>query len=771
MGAVFRAHDGRLGRDVAIKVLSDAIAHDPGALARFRGEARVVAALSHPNILFLLDVGETGGVHYAVTELLEGENLRALVARGPVPAPRALAIAHEIAEALAAAHDKGIVHRDIKPENIFLTSHGHAKLLDFGIAREAPGIRSGEDTRTPTVSVYTQPGAIVGTVSYMSPEQASGRPVESGSDRFSLGVVLYEMLVGKRPFVRATVPETLTAIIREEPEPLETVAPGVPAPVRSIVERCLAKDPAHRYASTGELAGAIWTVLKHLGDMTLQPGVAPAPPTPPPTTREPTRSRRTGRRKRIRSLVVLPLVDVSHDPEQEYFADGMTEALTAVLAKIHSLRVISRTSAMRYKGTDKPLSQIAGELAVDGVVEGSVLRAGSRVRISAQLVHAATDTHVWAESYERDLSDVLLLQSEVARAIASEIHVAVTPEEARRLAAARRVDPEAYEACLKGRFHWYKISRESLETALRYFQLALERDQSSATAWAGIAASWLLMCDAGFLPQHEAVPKAKAAAHEALGLDESLAEVHVTLGNLAFMTWDWWSAERHFRRALELDASSSDARFFYSDFLMSMRRFDESDAHLARSLELDPLSPFLRCFEGWHLVYRGLFDEAIAALEKVVRAEPSFSSPRMALWGAHYRKGDLERAFTSAVGFFEVLGDREIVDALVEGHGASGYASGMKLAAGLLEARAAGAHVPGVRVARLFAHAGEADRALDWLEKAYVARESPLVHLPVAWDWEGLRSTPRFRSLLDRMGLPSFSGYSGERLALEERPR
>ena len=453
--------------------------------------------------------------------------------------------------------------------------------------------------------------------------------------------------------------------------------------------------------------------------------------------------------------MVLPLQNFSSDPEQEYFADGMTEALIANLAKVRALRIISRTSAMRYKGTEKSLPEIAAELGVDAVVEGSVMRVGRRVRITAQLIHAATDAHLWAKSYDRDLEDVLLLQSEVARAIVDEIRVAVTAEEARRLGSPRRVDPEAYDACLKGRFHWYKLSREHLDIALQYFHLALEKDPGCARAWAGIAATWFSLSDAGFVPHREAVPKAKEAALRALELDWSLAAVRVTLANISFGSeWDWSGAEREFRQAIELDPNSADARFFYADFLISMGRDDEATTESRRALELDPLSFFIQGFFGWHLVYLHRCDEAIAHLHKTLQMETDFSSAHLGLWGAFYRKGLREEALAAATKFFAVLGDGAVVEALRRGESASGYEGAMGLAALELEKRAAATHVPAVRIARLWAHAGQVDRALEWLEKAYAWRESPLVHLRAGWDWDSLRGDPRFQSLLHRMEFP-----------------
>jgi TolB-like protein/Tfp pilus assembly protein PilF len=467
------------------------------------------------------------------------------------------------------------------------------------------------------------------------------------------------------------------------------------------------------------------------------------------------RVRATEPRPRIRSLAVLPMVNLSGDPQQEYFADGMTDVLITDLSKIQAVKVISRTSVMQYKAAKKPLPQIARELRVDGVIEGAVQRADGKVRVTVQLIHAATDTHLWAGSYERDFRDVLTLQGEMARAVAREIEAALTPEEAARLVSARPVSPKAYEAYLKGQFHWYKLSPGHLDRALSYFQFALEEDPNHALAHVGIANVWLVRADAGFMLPGEAFPKARAAVLKALELDGALAEGHIALANvMALYDQDWPAGEREFRRAIELNPNSADGHFMYADFLISMKRSEEWAVEMQRVLDLDPLNPFFQCFYGWHLVYLHQCDDAILRLREALAADPSFPSARMGLWGAHYRKGMHEDALTEAGKFFAALGDHETEDALRRGYSEGGYSRAMHLGAEMLAKRSRRCHVPGVRIARLYAHAGENDRALEWLQRAFEQRETPLMHLSVAWDWDALRDDPRFRDLLHHVGLP-----------------
>jgi len=391
---------------------------------------------------------------------------------------------------------------------------------------------------------------------------------------------------------------------------------------------------------------------------------------------------------------------------------------------------------------------------VDGILEGSVQRSGGRVRITAQLIRTATDTHLWAESYERDSRDVLTLQGDVARAVAREINVALTPEESTHLSSARPVNPEAYEAYLKGQSHWYWLSREHLDTALEYFQLALRKDPNYPLAYVGVANVWLMRGDSGWMPASEAFPKAKASVSRALELDDSLAAAHITLANIeSLYDHNRSAAEREFRRGIELNPNSADGHFMYADFLISMKRVDEWSTEIHKTLDLDPFNPFFQCFYGWQLIYVRRYDEAIAQLRKVLATEPDFSSAHMGLWGAYYKKGMHDEALAEAIKFFVALHDVAVADALTHGYRQGGYARAMHRGAAVLAERSKRTHVPAVRIARLYAHAGDKDEVLRWLRKAYDDRESPLLHLSVAWDWDFLRNDPRFQDLLRRVEL------------------
>jgi TolB-like protein len=458
----------------------------------------------------------------------------------------------------------------------------------------------------------------------------------------------------------------------------------------------------------------------------------------------------------VESLAVLPMVNLSGDSAQDYFADGITEVLSTDLARLGGFkRVIARGSVIRYKGTSKPLEDIARELKVDALVTGSVLRSGDRVSITAQLLDPATGAQLWTNRYERDLQDVLVLRSEIVSAIVREIRMKLSPTEEARLASAGRVNTEAFEAYLKGRFHWFKQTREDYDLAERYFQLALDKDPAYALAYAGLGSVWRMRGDAGFRPPSETFPKASAFMARALALDDSLADLHVELGNHLVLTqWDWAAGEREYRRAIDANPNLADAHFFYADLLLVLKRPEEWNREIHRALELDPLNDFNWSFYGWQLNYVGRYDEAIPIFKRLLPTGPNKATNYLGLWGAYYRKGMYDEALASAREYFAAAGDGEFINALGAGGNAAAYRAGMKRAGEAMVVRATQRHVPAIRVARMFAHAGDADSALHWLEQAFENHEPPMERLGVVWDWLDLHSEPRFQNLLRRLNLP-----------------
>ena len=767
MGEVYRARDERLGRDVAIKVLPPEFASDPERLRRFEQEARAAGRLNHPNILAVYDVGTFEGAPYIVTELLEGETLRDRLAGGGLIMRKGVEFGVQIAQGLSAAHEKGIVHRDLKPANVFVTNDGHVKILDFGIAKLVAPRSPGEPAQATTVVEVTEAGATLGTVGYMSPEQVRGQAVDHRSDIFSFGAVLYEILSGRSPFRRDTAADTASAILQDEPAPL---LDAVPPELKRIVRRCLEKRPEDRFQSARDLAFDLQAAAEALGAgpvarpaaqprRLLWAGVAVLVAVAAAASIYVVVRGRSGgpaAAGRIRSLAVLPLANLSGDPAQEYFSDGMTEELITNLSKISALKVISSTSVMQFKGTKKPLREIAQALGVDGIIEGSVLRAGDRVRITAQLINAATDTHLWAESYERDMRDVLALQGEVARAVAGEVKAALTPQEKARLASARPVNPEAYDAYLKGLHHWYVLTPADLDTAQRYFELALEKDANYALAYAGVSLVWAGRQQMGFTAPSEAAPKAKAAALKAVALDDAIAEAHYALACVrAWSDWDWAGAEPEFKRAIELNPSFPDARAYYSHYLMIMERPKEALPQMERALELDPFNVLFQTIYAIDLLYLRRYDDAIAQARRALQTTPDFVLANCALWEAFEAKGMDKEAQTAAKAlYFSVYGVREVAGALDRGYAEGGYRAAMRRAADALAAHARTAFVLPTDVANLYVSARDPDRALDWLGNGLAARDPALPYLGLPF-YDNLRSDPRFQSLLRRIGLPT----------------
>ena len=471
--------------------------------------------------------------------------------------------------------------------------------------------------------------------------------------------------------------------------------------------------------------------------------------------------------KRRVMLAVLPLETLGA-AGQDHLAPGLTEDVITHLGRLYadSIGIIARTSIVRYEGTRTPIADIGRELGVEYVVEGTVRRAADRVRITAQLIRVCDQTHVWAERYDRDLSDILTLQEEMAAAIAARI--GVTLVDRRPLPSARWTDPQAYEAYLMGRFHWYKLSLRSLDVALDYFEAALARDPSFAPAYEGIARVWLMRVDTGIVPPSPARAKTREAVLKSLECDPNLESAHVTLGNYRFChEWDWQGGAESFRRAIALNPSSAEAHFFHADLLISLGRWDEAEREMRQACDLDPRNFFFQCFNGWHLIYRGRHEEAVEQLTSIVTSEPRFASAHLGLWGAFFSLGRHAQAMLAARAFFQSIDDGEMLAVLTAVQGAASYAATMRRAGDLLAARADSnaCHVPAIRVARLYAHANDRQRALEWLHRACDARESPLVHLAVGWDWRTLRDTKAFGAILRRVGLPEVANAAARRAA------
>jgi len=797
MGVVYKAEDTRLDRTVAIKFLPEEVAHDREALKRFSREARAASALNHPNICTVYDLGEHEGQPFIVMECLEGQTLKQLIDAGegsprpfearrvPLRTDRLVDLGIQIANALDAAHSKGIVHRDIKPANIFVTEHGEAKLLDFGLAklvREREARKQATHDSTTSDGTVTSSGKVMGTAEYMSPEQVRAGELDARTDLFSLGLVLYEMATGQRAFSGDSVGAVVNAILHRVPPSPRLFNLDLPPKFEEIISKAIEKDRALRYQTASDMRadlqrlkrdtdseqGSVQPVVAHQRSDWKRRGWVAAGITSLALLAiamllvglnvDRWRDRLLGHETalHIQSLAVLPLENLSHDPEQDYFADGMTEALIGELSQIGPLRVISRNSVMQYKGQRKPTPQIAKELNVDALVEGSVLRWGHRVRISAQLVQANPERNLWAKNYERDLIDVLALQSEVARGIVEEIQVKLAPQEQDRLRPARAVKPEAYDAYLQGRYFWNKRDRESLMKGLEYFQQAVELDPTYALAHAGVADSYAVLGANVWLSPREAFPKAKAAALEALRIDDTAAEAHASLALVKQQEWDWAGAEREFKSALALNPGYASAHQWYSLSLSLAGRHEDAIREAQRAAELDPLSTVISLNTGEVLYFARRFEEARRAIQRTLQVSPDFSPARYYLGLVYLHDhefkesiAELQEAATlspeddrkkAALGYAYAVSARKIdsQDILTQ-----------------LKNQSKRRYVSPYVLALICVGLGKKGEAFEWLEKAYKQRDSDLPAIRLEPMFDPLRSDPRFRELLGRINFPT----------------
>jgi serine/threonine-protein kinase len=739
MGGVWKAVDTRLDREVAIKLLPEELAAEPERLARFESEAKAVAALNHPNIVTLHSVEESDGVHFITMELVRGRTVADLIPSCGLSVERFFELAIPLADAVHSAHERGLTHRDLKPTNLMVSQEGRVKVLDFGLARFREQETTFRNDDLPTKTL-TQEREIRGTMPYMSPEQVKGQPLDHRTDIFSLGVILYEMATGRRPFQGETSADLIAAILRDEPRPLTDLNRAMSRQVGGLVSDCLAKQARRRIQTALSLRERLEQL--RLEDETRDlSGVARRVADAAPA---------------LSSLAVLPLENLSGDPAQEFFADGMTDALITDLAKIKTLKVISRTSVMQYKGARKPLREIAAELGVGAVVEGSVLRSGQRVRISAQLIDATSDEHLWAESYDRELQDVLTLQGEVAEAIAGHVCAKLTEQDRARLATERTVCPEAHECYLKGRHFWYKRTTEDVKKGLALFRRAIELDSDYAPAWAGVADSYLV--DGGRylgVPAEEAYARAREAAEKALELDDDLGEAHTSLGGvLSDYDWNWAEAKREYKRAIELNPNYATAHYWYADHLSRMGRHDEAIREARFAQEIDPLSLISNHMVAWVLYFARRHDDAVEQARRTLELDDAYvASYRLLGWASE----ETER-------FDEAIAAHERAAALSSGSpnfkGPLGRAlalSGRKgRALRILEELLASSRttpVSALDVAVIHSAMGDVDRAFQWLTRACDEHADHVPYLKVSPRVDSLRSDPRFEALMQRLRL------------------
>ena len=769
MGVVYRAHDERLERDVALKVLPPEMLADAAARKRFRKEALSLSRLNHPNIGTVFDFDTQDGVDFIVMELIPGITLGERLRDGPLAESEVARLGDQLAEGLSAAHAQGVIHRDIKPANVRITPEGRVKLLDFGLAMAAR-LSSG----TASTESVTVMGQVMGTVPYMSPEQLRGERVDARSDQFSLGAVLYEMATGQRSFPQESQPRVITAILSGTPLPPRQLRGELTPELERIVLKCLEKDRERRYGSAADLA----TDLKRL----IQPDAA--------AVRRPV-SRSVVRRVTIGvaaalavavgaalvaldvgglrgllfqrtaagmipSLAVLPLANLSGNPDEEYFADGMTDEIITRLAQVQALKVISRTSAMQYKGTKKGPRQIAKELGVRMLVEGTVLMSGDRVRISAALIEASTQRSVWAETLERNLADVFAVQSEIAGTVVERLRARLTPEERQRIAAVRRVNPEAYAEYLRGRRLVQSSNPVEQEKSIEHFQRAIDLDPSYAQAYVGLSLAYRATSSIAVAPR-EAMPRARAAALRALELDSTLSEARGAVGYVAaFYDWNWKEGEAELRGALARDPGDALMHSYLGYFLTTAGRFDEAMNEYTRAKELDPLSDWIAYQTLFPPYNARRYGETIAAARAMLKAEPNLLYANHPLAQALLMSGDAQTAVNTWKEMLRVDPGAYPARAwLAYGLGVLGHLEEARANVRELENQARSGFVGAYFMGIAYTGLGDKDRAFAWLEKGFEDRSEDMVFLNVEPGWDPLRSDPRFKGILRRMGFAS----------------
>ena len=726
MGEVYRARDTRLGRDVAIKVLPAEFASDPDRLRRFEQEARATGQLNHPNILTVFDIGRHEGAPYIVTELLEGETLQERLRPGGLPLRKAVEIAIEIARGLAAAHDKGIIHRDLKPANLFVTIDGRVKILDFGIAKLAAPRSAHESAETAPVPGATEAGTALGTVGYISPEQLRGQPVDHRTDVFSFGCVLYEMLSGRRAFAGETTADTIAAVLGKNPAPLGV---GVPSALQGIVRRCLEKLPEGRFSSAHDLVLALNAVSE-----TLLTGQAPSEPP-------------------AKSIVVLPFENLSPDPENAFFADGLTEELIADLSKVRVLRVISRTSAMLLKGSKKDVPTIARELNVRYVLEGSVRRAGNSLRITAQLIDAAHDAHLWAEKYSGTLDDVFAIQEKVSRSIVDALKLTLTADEKHRLAARMIPDVKAFDLYLQARREAYHLmTEEALDHAVRLTRQALDIVGPNALLYSLLAEIEFIYHDQGIHHGEESLRSGESWAKRALELAPETAPAFQALGSIQARRGDMVQAIHNLRRANELQ-TSGETLCFLAWRCSEVGQMAEARRCAADAVSVDPLLWFCQWSHAWVALLDGDFATALGRWRDAIASggEAPIKTFFLAVIAAYAGRLD------EACPLFAQFADAELggMSTLSSALGAL-FRRDTKAAAGLLEGQVIRDYATRDKemswwVAAGCSHCGWTEEALHWLANAidlgfvnhrFLSTIDPFL--------AALRGEPRFQALMER---------------------
>jgi len=723
MGVVYKAEDIKLKRTVALKFLPQDLTRDPESNQRFVHEAQAASSLDHPHICTIYEIDETDdGQLFISMAYYEGETLKKKIERGPLKLEDALNITIQVAQGLDKTHSKGIIHRDIKPGNIFITEDGQVKIVDFGLAKLAGETR------------ITKTGTALGTVAYMSPEQARGGEIDHRTDIWSLGVVLYEMLTGHLPFKGECWEAVIYSIFKEEPQPLRQLRSDVPEPLQQVVLKMMQKEPRKRYEDVEAL-------IADLKSIDLKPDSAA--------------SSMIAEEKPSSSIAVLPFLDMSPQKDQEYFCDGIAEELINSLTQIKGVRVVARTSAFSFKGKDTDIHEIGRKLNVETLLKGSVRKAGNRLRITAQLVNVTDGYYLWSEKYDRGMKDIFAIQDEISLAIVDKLKVKLLGGEKAKLVKRHTEDLEAHNLYMRGRFFWNKRTDEGLRKAIEYFEHTIEKDPNYALAYAGLADSYIILQDYSYVSPKDIYPKAKEAVRKALEIDGTLAEAHTSLAQITFRHWDWEGGEREFKRAMELTPNYATAHHWYALLLMYLDRFDEAIEEIKRAHELDPLSLVINRNAAMVFYFARRYDRALEAFKNTLELDPNFSMAHAYLGKVYLQMAMYEEALREFQKEKDITGRS---DPLVETWRGIAYESlgrrgeAQQVLDDLLE-HAKKAYVPPLLLANLYFALGEKDEGFKWLDKSYEERDSTLLEIKVDPGLDSVRSDPRFTALLKKMGL------------------
>ena len=808
MGEVYLATD-KMGRRVAMKLLAARLIKDQQHVARFLQEARTVLALNHPNIVTVYDIGEADGTYYIASELIEGETLRRSLETGELELGAVLEISIQVATALAAAHEKGIVHRDIKPENAMIRSDGYVKVLDFGIAKLTEDFNAPVGTEAPTrPKVETAEGIVIGTASYMSPEQARGLKVDMRADIWSCGAMLYEMLTGQTPFIGGSAADVVAHILDREPAPLARYVKDPPVELQRIVSKALMKNRDERYQTMKDLLldlkalkqeiefaaklerlsapgeGVVYRTSGAAAESSNTPEMIAADSSTRPVSsaefifREIKQhkrgvlvafsvlllaavalgvwyfARRSSSSAQIESIAVLPFINASGNSDVEYLSDGMTESLIDSLSQLPNLSVKARSSVFRYKGKEVEPQQAASELSVQAIVNGRVVQRGDDLTLYLSLVDARNGNQIWGDQYNRKLSDLVGLQNEIARDVSQKLRARLSGADEQKVAKTYTANAEAYQLYLKGRYHVLKLTLSEIQTGISDFQQAIAIDPSYALAYVGLADAYRSAL-AGDMPPTELLPKAKAAAQKAIDIDDTLADAHAELGFIIFWyDWDWNGAEKQYKRALQLDPNNADTHLFYAHLLSNIGRHAEALAAVKRARELDPLNLRTNALEGQFLIHAGRTDEALARLQKTFEMTPNYYFAHLFAASAYIEKGMFPEAIVEAHKARELSGPTNSHPMGFLGYalGKSGkQAEAREVLAELLKS-ASERYVSPYNIALIYNGLGDPDKTFAWLERAYEQRDQKIVFLKVEPKWNNLREDPRFQDLMRRVG-------------------